>query len=115
MASSPQPASPRRSRAFSSSARSDKTHRSSGSGHKLDLTESHEEKVRRSLQTKADPMLAMNEAQPSTRPPFAFHRTIVDLFFLDLVALEKSNLGSLRALQHKDQYGNPISTLFVVV
>ncbi|KAL3463077.1 hypothetical protein BJX64DRAFT_287811 [Aspergillus heterothallicus] len=91
MASSPQPASPRRSRGFSSSGRSDKTHRSSGSGHKLDLTESHEEKVRRSLQTKADPMLAMNEAQPN------------------LVALEKSNLGSLRALQHKDQYGNPIT------
>ncbi|KAL2846949.1 hypothetical protein BJY01DRAFT_168463 [Aspergillus pseudoustus] len=91
MASSPQPASPRRSRGFSSSGRSDKTHRSSGSGHRLDLTESHEEKVRRSLQTKADPMLAMNEAQPN------------------LVALEKSNLGSLRALQHKDQYGNPIT------
>ncbi|KAJ0426221.1 hypothetical protein BJY00DRAFT_127849 [Aspergillus carlsbadensis] len=91
MASSPNPASPRRSRAFSSSGRSDKTHRSSGSGHKLDLTESHEEKVRRSLQTKADPMLAMNEAQPN------------------LVALEKSNLGSLRALQHKDQHGNPIT------
>lgn len=26
------------------------------------------------------------------------------------VALEKSNLGSLRAMQHKDQYGNIIST-----
>ncbi|KAL2811911.1 hypothetical protein BJX63DRAFT_266064 [Aspergillus granulosus] len=91
MAFSPQPASPRRSRGFSSSGKSDKTHRSSGSGHKLDLTESHEEKARRSLHTKADPMLAMNEAQPN------------------LVALEKSNLGSLRALQHKDQYGNPIT------
>ncbi|KAL2865802.1 uncharacterized protein BJX67DRAFT_155899 [Aspergillus lucknowensis] len=91
---SPQPASPRRSRGFSFSAKSDnshKTHRSSGSGHKLDLTESPEEKARRSLHTKADPMLAMSEAQPN------------------LVALEKSNLGSLRAIQHKDQYGNPIT------
>ena len=25
------------------------------------------------------------------------------------VALEKSNLGSLRDIQHKDQFGNPIS------
>ncbi|KAL4951729.1 hypothetical protein BDW69DRAFT_34282 [Aspergillus filifer] len=92
---SPQPASPpRRSRGFSSSGRSDKsekTHRSSGSGHKIHLTETAEEKHRRSLQTKADPMLAMSEAQPN------------------LVALEKSNLGSLRSMQHKDQYGNIIS------
>ncbi|KAL4935309.1 hypothetical protein BDV06DRAFT_207244 [Aspergillus oleicola] len=92
---SPQPASPpRRSRGFSSSGRSDKsekTHRSSGSGQKIHLTETAEEKHRRSLQTKADPMLAMNEAQPN------------------LVALEKSNLGSLRSMQHKDQYGNLIS------
>ncbi|KAL4810175.1 hypothetical protein BDV18DRAFT_53988 [Aspergillus unguis] len=94
----PQPTSPtppKRSRGFSSSGKSDrseKTHRSSGSGNKiLHLTESAEEKHRRSLQTKADPMLAMNEAQPN------------------LVALEKSNLGSLREMQHKDQYGNVIS------
>lgn len=26
------------------------------------------------------------------------------------VALEKSNMGSLREIQHKDQYGNVIST-----
>ncbi|KAL4996412.1 hypothetical protein BDV10DRAFT_172420 [Aspergillus recurvatus] len=94
---SPQPTSPtpsKRSRGFSSSGRSDrseKTARSSGSGHKISLTETSEEKHRRSLQTKADPMLAINEAQPN------------------LVALEKSNLGSLRAMQHKDQYGNIIT------
>ncbi|KAL4818137.1 hypothetical protein BDW67DRAFT_22611 [Aspergillus spinulosporus] len=94
---SPQPTSPtpsKRSRGFSSSGRSEKsekTHRSSGSGHKISLTETSEEKHRRSLHTKADPMLAINEAQPN------------------LVALEKSNLGSLRAMQHKDQYGNIIT------
>ncbi|KAL4870814.1 hypothetical protein BDV12DRAFT_165287 [Aspergillus spectabilis] len=90
---SPQPASPRRSRGFSSSGRSErseKSHQSSGSGNKLNLTETAEEKARRSLHTKADPMIAMSEAQPN------------------LVALEKSNLGSLRGMQHKDQYGNPI-------
>ncbi|KAL2835097.1 hypothetical protein BDW59DRAFT_155921 [Aspergillus cavernicola] len=90
MASSP-PASPGRSRGFSSSGRSDKSHRSSGSGNKLHLTETAEEKARRNLHTKADPMLAMSEAQPN------------------LVALEKSTLASLRALQHKDQFGNPIT------
>ncbi|KAL5337285.1 hypothetical protein BJX70DRAFT_247071 [Aspergillus crustosus] len=91
---SPQPASPRRSRGFSSSGRSErseKSHRSSGSGNKLTLTETAEEKARRSLHTKADPMIAMSEAQPN------------------LVALEKSNLGSLRGIQHKDQFGNPIA------
>lgn len=29
-----------------------------------------------------------------------------------VAALEKSNLGSLRAIQHKDQYGNIISMFF---
>ncbi|KAI9927752.1 hypothetical protein ASPWEDRAFT_551961 [Aspergillus wentii DTO 134E9] len=93
---SPQPgASPRRSRGFSFSGRSERSHRSSGSGNlsnkdKVHLTESHEDKVRRNLHTKADPTVAMSEAQPMA------------------VALEKSNLGSLRAIQHKDQYGNPI-------
>lgn len=29
-----------------------------------------------------------------------------------VAALEKSNLGSLRAIQHKDQFGNVISMFF---
>ncbi|KAI9376311.1 hypothetical protein BJX61DRAFT_419597 [Aspergillus egyptiacus] len=85
------PVSPARSRRFSSSGRSEKSHRSSGSGNKLHLTETAEEKARRSLHTKADPMIAMNEDQPN------------------LVAFEKSTLSSLRDIQHKDQYGNPIT------
>lgn len=61
----PQPASsPRRSRGFS--IKSDKSHRTNTSGHKSRLSESSEEKARRSLQTKADPLVAMNELQPST-------------------------------------------------
>ncbi|KAJ5377345.1 uncharacterized protein N7496_004754 [Penicillium cataractarum] len=74
--------SPRRSRGFSVK---------SESSHKSHLSESSQEKARRSLHTKADPTVAMNELQPMA------------------VALEKSNMGSLRAIEHKDQYGNPIT------
>ncbi|KAH8694035.1 hypothetical protein BGW36DRAFT_214605 [Talaromyces proteolyticus] len=89
---SPPPSAPaRHGRGFSFSGKSEKSHRSSGSGPKQSLTETHEEKLRRSLHTKADPTLAMNEAQPA------------------VVALEKSNLVSLREISHKDHYGNVIT------
>ncbi|KAF7714229.1 Uncharacterized protein PECH_002239 [Penicillium ucsense] len=78
-----------RNRGFS--VKSDKSHKSNTSGHKSHLSESSQEKARRSLQTKADPTVAMNELQPMA------------------VALEKSNMGSLRAIEHKDQFGNPIT------
>ncbi|KAJ5668413.1 uncharacterized protein N7477_006983 [Penicillium maclennaniae] len=80
---------PRRSRGFS--VKSEKSHKSGNSGHKSQLSESSEEKHRRNLQTKADPTVAMNELQPMA------------------VALEKSNLGSLREMEHKDQFGNVIT------
>ncbi|KAK9860874.1 Protein of unknown function DUF2406 [Penicillium brevicompactum] len=85
----PQPA-PTRSRGFS--VQSDHSQTSGKSkGHQRGPSESSEEKHRRSLHTKADPLIAMNELQPNT------------------VALEKSNLGSLREIEHKDQYGNVIT------
>lgn len=57
--------SPRRSRGISFGGKSEKSHRSSNSaGRKISLHETPEEKARRSLHTKADPTLAMNEAQP---------------------------------------------------
>ncbi|KAL1968287.1 hypothetical protein VTN77DRAFT_2122 [Rasamsonia byssochlamydoides] len=87
----PSPSSTRRSRGISFSGKSDKSHRSSGSGRKISLVETPAEKAKRVLHTKADPTLAMNEAQPAA------------------VALEKSNLVSLRSMQHKDQYGNIIT------
>lgn len=49
---------------FGSGKSSEKSHRSSGSGHEVSLVETHEEKARRNLQTKADPTVAMYEAQP---------------------------------------------------
>ncbi|KAJ5769339.1 hypothetical protein N7520_003898 [Penicillium odoratum] len=77
---------PQRSRGFSV-----KSDHSRNSGHKSHLSESSQEKARRNLHTKADPLVAMTELQPMA------------------VALEKSNLGSLREFQHKDQFGNPIT------
>jgi hypothetical protein len=93
MAPSQTVASPRPSRGFSFGSTSDKSRRSSNAAsNKISLRESSEEKHRRSLHTKADPTLAMSEAQPMA------------------VALEQSTLGSLRAMQHKDRFGQIIST-----
>jgi hypothetical protein len=44
------------------------------------------------LHSKADPTLAMNEAEPA-----------------EVAATVKSSLAPLRSIQHKDAYGNPIS------
>ncbi|TPR08629.1 Aminopeptidase I zinc metalloprotease (M18) family protein [Aspergillus niger] len=88
-----QPAAPpgRQSRGFSFGAKSDRSQRSSNSSKRPQISETSDEKHRRQLHSKADPMVAMSEAQPN------------------LVALEQSTLGSLRTMQHKDQYGNIIT------
>ncbi|EEH10744.1 predicted protein [Histoplasma capsulatum G186AR] len=86
--------SPKRSRVLSltsSSGKSEKSRKSSGSQHKIKLTETHEEKEAYRPRTYADPTRAIQELQPAA------------------VALQKSNLESLRAIQHKDIYGNPIT------
>ncbi|KAK4240012.1 hypothetical protein C8A03DRAFT_42391 [Achaetomium macrosporum] len=81
----------RKSRAFS--FRSDKSHKSQGSGsHKIDLHETSAEKEAKRLHSKADPTLAMQEAEPA-----------------EVAATVKSSLAPLRAIQHKDAYGNPIA------
>ncbi|KAK3310144.1 uncharacterized protein B0T15DRAFT_26192 [Chaetomium strumarium] len=84
----------RKSRAFS--FKSDKSHKSQGSGsHKIDKLDLHEtsaEKEAKRLHSKADPTLAMQEAEPS-----------------EVAAMVKSSLAPLRAIQHKDAFGNPIA------
>lgn len=67
--------------------------KSSGSSHtpKIDLHETHQEKESKRLQTKADPGLALMEAEPSA------------------VAREKASLAPIRAIQHLDAQGNPIA------
>ena len=61
----PVPPGQHRPRAQSTfSFRSNHSHHSSGSGHKISLTETHEEKESRRLHTKADPTMAITEAEP---------------------------------------------------
>jgi hypothetical protein len=112
----PQPTHvPQRSRGFS--VKSDHSRRTSTSGHKSQLSESSEEKARRNLHTKADPLVAMTELQPSML--LSGPRRAVDLrgrirpiliLYIVAVALEKSNLASLRETQHRDQFGELISS-----
>ncbi|KAM0520183.1 hypothetical protein ACHAPE_003463 [Trichoderma viride] len=59
---------------------------------KIDLHETHAEKDSRRLHSKADPTLAMNEAEPSVEAVMA-----------------ATSLSPLRAIQHKDTYGNVIA------
>lgn len=65
-----------------------KSHKSSGSGGKQDLHETHAEK--KHLTTHADPSMAMTELEPSA------------------VARQQSSLAPIRAIQHRDHLGNPI-------
>lgn len=79
-----------RSRGFS--FKSEKSHKSSGSKDKVHLVETHTEKEAKRLHSKADPTLAMNEAEPAV-----------------VAATGKSQLASLRGVQHRDAFGNPIA------
>jgi hypothetical protein len=54
-----------RNRGMSSGGKSQSSHRSAGS--RSGLAETPEEKARRVITTKADPSVAINEAQPGTR------------------------------------------------
>ncbi|WEW59967.1 hypothetical protein PRK78_005449 [Emydomyces testavorans] len=74
-----------------SSNKSERSSNSHGSKPKTHLIETHQEKEANRMHTHADPTRAINEAQPS------------------VIALEKSTMESLRAMQHKDRFGNIIS------
>ncbi|UNI15166.1 hypothetical protein JDV02_001729 [Purpureocillium takamizusanense] len=80
-----------RAKPRSFSFRSDKSHHSGGS--KSDFYETHEEKEARRLHTKADPSLAINEAEPSTVAAM----------------MTQTSHVPLRSMQHKDTWGNPIA------
>jgi len=71
------------------------SHKSSGSadhGGKLKLVESHGEKEANRLHSKADPSMALSEAEPSA-----------------VAADYRSSMRPIRALQHRDSLGNPIT------
>ncbi|ELR05070.1 hypothetical protein GMDG_01640 [Pseudogymnoascus destructans 20631-21] len=74
------------------SFRSHKSQDSYGSTPKVEIQETPREKAARRLSTKADPRLAMSEAQPS-----------------DIANDHSTRLASLRAIQHRDTYGLPIA------
>lgn len=59
---------------------------------KIDLHETSAEKEAKRLHSKADPTLAMNEAEPS-----------------EVAAAVGSSLAPLRSIQHRDHLGNPIA------
>lgn len=80
----PQPA-PTRSRGLSVKSEQSQNSANSSKGHQRGPSESSQEKHRRSLQTKADPLVAMNELQPSTFGPnrnpgrIAFEKKLIGL------------------------------------
>ncbi|KAJ9157470.1 hypothetical protein NKR23_g556 [Pleurostoma richardsiae] len=78
-----------RSRGFS--FQSNKSQGSSAGSNKERLHETHGEKEAKRLHSKADPTLAMNEAEPSA-----------------VAATVKSSLASLRDMPQRDAFGNPI-------
>ncbi|KAK3695088.1 hypothetical protein B0T22DRAFT_477786 [Podospora appendiculata] len=87
----------RKNRSFS--FRSDKSHDSNGNGSKTtahvksaNLHETSAEKEAKRIHSKADPTLAMNEAEPSA-----------------VAATGKSVLAPLRNIQHRDAFGNLIA------
>ncbi|KAL2112500.1 hypothetical protein VUR80DRAFT_7353 [Thermomyces stellatus] len=85
-------ASPPRRSSRSFSFHSDKSNKASS--HRQSVSRVHEtpeEKESHRLRSKADPTLAMNEAEPSA-----------------VAAGERSSLAPLRAIQHRDVFGNPI-------
>lgn len=75
------------------------------------MTETHDDKKRLNANSKADPTKAINEAQPCEPDPKKPKKKVhfADNPVTAAVALEKSNMGDLRTMQHKDFAGNVIS------
>ncbi|RKF72474.1 hypothetical protein GcC1_094013 [Golovinomyces cichoracearum] len=73
------------------SLRSSHSRKSTSSTSKISIHESHEEKEAKRLKTKTDPSMAMIEVEPSTA-----------------ACNTKTTLAPIRAIQHRDKFGNPI-------
>lgn len=104
---SPQPQDTRPRAQTSVSYTSQRSRRSSSSGHKLELTESAKDKKR--LNTKADPSKALNEATPGWSLPLSLMAILLTSFAAEQ-AQEASTVEDLRLMMHKDVEGNVIST-----
>ncbi|KAH6690421.1 hypothetical protein F5X68DRAFT_69783 [Plectosphaerella plurivora] len=95
-ASAKQPAGPPQrqpSKQRTFSFNSNKSQKSNGSNQKTDNNhETHAEKEAKRLHSKADPTMAISEAEPAT-----------------IQAMTKNSLAPLRSIQHRDSYGNAIA------
>ncbi|TVY28084.1 Uncharacterized protein LHYA1_G002606 [Lachnellula hyalina] len=68
------------------------SHKSSGSNNKIDLHETHQEKDSKRIHSKADPSMALAEAEPSA-----------------VANSVQTSLLPIRSIQHRDAQGNPIA------
>jgi len=93
---------------------SHKSHESSGSASKIDLTETSREKASRRLSTKADPRLAMSEAEPCMSQEcennWSFNIASTNSTVAAIASDHSSSLAPLRAIQHRDINGIPIGS-----
>ncbi|TQS39180.1 hypothetical protein Golomagni_00298 [Golovinomyces magnicellulatus] len=78
------------------SLRSSHSRKSTSSTSKTSIYESHEEKEAKRLKTKTDPSLAMIEVEP------------FDVLEATAACNTKTTLAPIRAIQHRDKFGNPI-------
>lgn len=98
------------------------SHRSNNSLSKQDLKETSADKEKGRLKSKADPTMAINEAEPcmSSRtvihsflipPPLPCTRRNANVWKASVASNHLTNLGSLRTIQHRDHQGNLIGPL----
>ncbi|RKF83954.1 hypothetical protein GcM3_005008 [Golovinomyces cichoracearum] len=78
------------------SLRSSHSRKSTSSTSKISIHESHEEKEAKRLKTKTDPSMAMIEVEP------------FDVLEATAACNTKTTLAPIRAIQHRDKFGNPI-------
>ncbi|RKF74364.1 hypothetical protein GcM1_240147 [Golovinomyces cichoracearum] len=78
------------------SLRSSHSRKSTSSISKISIHESHEEKEAKRLKTKTDPSMAMIEVEP------------FDVLEATAACNTKTTLAPIRAIQHRDKFGNPI-------
>ena len=93
-----------------------RSHRSTGSGGKIDLTETAKEKAGRKMTSKADPTKAISEAQPGKEDQISQSDPLLlpidtNVLVIATQAQEGSTLESIRNMQHRDANGNIISKL----
>jgi hypothetical protein len=113
----PLPAPPGQHRPRAKSTFSFHSHHSNGSGsNKIDLVETHAEKEGHRLHSKADPTMAITEAEPCKHNRCAAQTAALRCGFFPLLTVCSATIATqaqtalkpIRAIQHLDAQGNPI-------